>query len=330
MFAPTWTAYGALVAAVTMAIAAGTEQPGWSEEWRVIRKIRTRSMPWSVTVASNGAHLYVAHVGLRGRDNVYRYDTATFELVARARFSGHAVESVVRGDSLFVSNSRKHRVIELEANKLAVRRQLESGAVPKQIALSPDGKTLYTANWKSGSVSVIELATGRAEHVKTGRHTRGVTVSRDGSTVYAAVFGARQVAVIDAAKRAVSDRIDTCKHPRHVVVTHDDKHLLVSCFGDRYILIIDRANHAMIRRVRVGRGPKTIALSPDGTFAVTADERADSLSIIDLATWRARSIPIPAQKPCGAAVSPDSRRIYLTARGSDELVVLERGAASPP
>ncbi len=283
-------------------------------------------MPWGVSVAGNGAYVYVTHVGMRGRDNVYKFDATTLEIVAKARFPGHAVESIAHGDVLYVSNSRKDRIMVLHAEDLRVKRRLATDRVPKQIALSPDGKTLYSANWSGGSVTALDLASGRAEHIKTGRHTRGVTVSRDGATVYAAVFGTGRIAVIDATTRAVTSQIDACRKPRHVVVTRDDKYVLASCFGGRDVLVISRQSNAITRRVRVGRAPKTIALSPDGRFAVTANEKAASISIVDLSTWKTDTLALEAEQPCGVAVSPDGRRIFVTARGSDELIVLERNS----
>ena len=298
-----------------------------ADEWRAATQTRTRSMPWGVSVAVDGAHVYVTHVGMRGRDTVFRYDAATLELVAKARFPGHAVESIAHGGVLYVSNSRKDRVMVLDAKDLSVKKHLATGRVPKQIALSPDGKTLYSANWSGGSVSALDIASGRAEHIKTGRHTRGVTVSRDGATIYATVFGAGRIAVIDAATQAVTGRIEACQKPRHVVVTRDDKYVLASCFGGRHVLVIDRKSNRIIRRIRVGRAPKTIALSPDGKFAATANEKSASVSIVNLATWKVETLALEVEQPCGLAVSPDSRRIFVTARGSNQLVVLERDSA---
>ncbi|MEM9493767.1 MAG: cytochrome D1 domain-containing protein [Myxococcota bacterium] len=301
---------------------------GVAATWQVTRTARTKSMPWGVSVSRDGARVYVTHVGMRGRDNVYRYDADTLEVQARSRFPGHAVESIPAGEILYASDSRRDRIMLLDSDTLAVRSSLRAAAVPKDIALSPDGATLYTANWRAGSVSFIDVASGRASHVATGRNTRGVTVSRDGRTVYATIFGARKVVLLDAATGAITGSIQTCAKPRHVAVTHDDAWLLVTCFGDKTMLVVDRADHTIARRLTVGRGPKTVALAPDGRFAVTADEVAGTITVVDLRTWKTRSFAVPARQPCGVTVAPDSQKIYVTARGSNRLLVFEPGPAA--
>lgn len=47
--------------------------------------------------------------------------------------------------------------------------------------------------------------------------------------------------------------------------------------------------------------------------------------MIDLRDWSVTTVAIAAKKPCGIAVSPGGRRIYVTARGSNQLIVLATG-----
>jgi len=54
---------------------------------------------------------------------------------------------------------------------------LEAGQRPWGIALSPDGKMLYTANGPSNDVSIIDLATNQVtKKIAVGRGPWGVAV----------------------------------------------------------------------------------------------------------------------------------------------------------
>jgi YVTN family beta-propeller protein len=67
-------------------------------------------------------------------------------------------------------------VIDVEGRK--VERTIEGvGARPWGIAVSADGRKLYTANGPSGDVSMIDVATGTVEkQISTGGSPWGVAV----------------------------------------------------------------------------------------------------------------------------------------------------------
>ncbi len=309
---------------IVVAVIVLATSPAAAEGWKVTREVRAGSMPWSVTVSADGARLWVSMVGLRNRDNVWRYDAATLEVEAKSSFRGHAVESRLMGDGarLVVTNSRVDRLMILDAETLSVDRALDVSSIPKDMRLSRDESTAYLANWGAGSLSIVDLASGKVTDVRTGRHSRGVALAPDESEAYVMSFGARQVVVVDLEARKVAARIRACVNPRHGAVVDDL--LLVTCYGQRHVLVIDRAKREVVRTLRVGRAPKTIAVSPDRRTAVTANERGNSASFIDLDTWQVDTVSLPAKQPCGAAWAPDGKRVYITARGSHELLELAR------
>jgi len=293
-----------------------------ADSWKVARKVPAGSMPWSVTVSADGEHLWVSMVGFKDRDNVWRYDAEALTVEAKSSFPGHAVESelIADGARLLVTNSRKDALMELDATTLRAVRRFESGRTPKDFDLNRDQSIAFVANYGAGTLSAIDLADGSARHVYTGKNARGATLAPDGREVYVMNFGARSVAVVDTATLEVRARIRTCKNPRHGVVVGKD--LLVTCYGTRHVLVIDRATRTIRRTLVVGRGPKTIALSPDTHIAVTANENDDSISIIDTETWEVETKDLAARKPCGVTFSPDGARLYVTARGSHQLLEL--------
>jgi len=301
--------------------------------WTVVGRVPTASMPWSVTPSPDGRWLYVAHVGVgkRHRDNVWRYSAGSLDVLARSRFRGHAVEAVLSRDGgrLFVTNSRMHELLELDPMSLEVRARWTPGRVPKDLRLLPGERQAAVANWGSHDLSIVDLDRPGAEpaRIRTGRHTRGVEVSRDGRAAFAMAFSADAVVAVSLPDRRVAEpRLARCNRPRHAVASGD--RLLVTCNGDGLVLVLDirpgPGFGRVERRIRVGAGPKTIALSPDGRLAVVANEGGNSLSAIDLETWRASTARVPGRKPCGVAFAPDGGRLYVTLRGSHQLLVLER------
>jgi YVTN family beta-propeller protein len=187
-------------------------------------------------------------------------------------------------------------------------------------------RALWVSNWESDTTSLVDLASGETiARVKVGTNPRGTVVTHDGAKVYVTNFGARSITVIDAATQKVTKTIrDACSAPRHAAALADDSLVLVTCYGGRELIAIDTATDTIVRRVRVGDGPKTIAISNDQRFAYTADYRGNTMSIVELATWKSIVIPVPTIKTSGLAVSPDDRRVYLTGWDSMNLLVIER------
>jgi YVTN family beta-propeller protein len=307
--------------------------PGWLElsgaYFRVWGGAQAGSQPKSVQVASSGA-VYVANTGYHDRDNVDRWDPVTLETVATAQFKGNAIEQVLSPDqqTLYVSNFYHQEVLALDAATLAIRRRYRVGKVPKHLTISDDGARLFVSNWAGGTTTIVDLPGGETATVAVGKEPRGTALSRDQATLYVVNFSSDDVSIIDVATRTVRKTIPAaelgCDAPRHAAVTRDDARVLVTCYHGREVVVIDRRTETVERRIEVGDGPKTIDVSFDGRFAYTADYKGHSMTVIDLAAWRARTIPLPVWRASGLAVARDDRRIYVTGWDSRNLVVVER------
>ena len=68
------------------------------------------------------------------------------------------------------------------------------------VAVSPDARTAYTANMRSGSVSVIDLAAGRlVRNVRLGGTTESIALSPDGGTLWVGDNDGARVQAFDTA-----------------------------------------------------------------------------------------------------------------------------------
>ena len=55
------------------------------------------------------------------------------------------------------------------------------------IAITPDGKTIYVANWRVDTVTPITTATNTAgKPIKVGKAPVGIAITPDGQTAYVA------------------------------------------------------------------------------------------------------------------------------------------------
>lgn len=110
-------------------------------------------------------------------------------------------------DTLFVSLhlAGEVRLFDLTGRQLGA---VAVGAGPAQLALSPDGGTLVTANRKDRSLSIVDVRTLTARRVAIdGAHPHGVTIEPEGRIAFLAYEGDVQnpggVAAIDLSSGTV-------------------------------------------------------------------------------------------------------------------------------
>jgi len=95
------------------------------------------------------------------------------------------------------------------------------GAVAESIAITPDGKTAYVPNSRSGTVTAISTVTNTAEApIKVGTGPVAVAFTPDGKTAYVVSLGADTVTPISTATNTPGKPIRAGIRPYAIVVAH--------------------------------------------------------------------------------------------------------------
>jgi 6-phosphogluconolactonase (cycloisomerase 2 family) len=188
------------------------------------------------------------------------------------------------------------------------------------VAVSPDGTSVYTASTTDDTVAVFQrnTATGKLlwlEAQKQGvagvtglEYARAVVVSPDGHNVYAA--GQRAGAVVAFKRNGLTgtltylqtltdgvDGVDGLRGVDALALSPDGKHLYASGMADNAVAVFRRSSEGKL------------------TFAETLHDQKDDPQFGILAT-------------SGLAVSPDGKQLYVTGQGDDALAVFSRNAST--
>ncbi|HEX5437770.1 MAG TPA: bifunctional YncE family protein/alkaline phosphatase family protein [Gemmatimonadaceae bacterium] len=172
------------------------------------------------------------------------------------------------------------------------------GAMPLSMALAPDARrmVLLLSGWREQGLQVVDRASGRVvQTLEQPSAFLGLVFSRDGRSLYTS--GGNGDVIYRYAWQG-----DT------------------AVLADSILLAAKTSPHARGRHY-----PSGLALSPDGTTLYAAENLADSLAVVDLASGRVTMRVATGRYPYGVAVAPDGT-VYVSAWGGNGVSVYRPGA----
>ncbi len=196
---------------------------------------------------------------------------------------------------------------------------------PADLAVSPDGARVLTANATSDTVSLVDLAAGKVvAEVPVGRRPNSVAFAPDGARAVVTNWLSDTISVIDVtpAGLRVSATLPVGDEPRGVRVSPDGSKAYVAVSGEDAVAVVDLKAGKVAARVEVGDEPWHLALTPDGKRLAVGNALSEDLTVVDLQTLKAAfRVKLGGRNPRRMAVSPDGAWAYLTH-------VTERGGAT--
>ncbi len=185
--------------------------------------------------------------------------------------------------------------------------------------LSDSGDTLYVSNLQTGTISVINIATGNFTEIDVGLQTFAFAVG--GGKLYAGRL-INDLQVVDLATRnqtnvKTGDQgvfaavMDIALAPGFAYVTDPLANKLV---------VVDRSNNTVVDRLDVGAGPSSVAVSSDGDFVFVANAQDGSVSVIDTArALVALTFPV-GTNPTQLDLSADGKTLYVTTNAGVKVI----------
>jgi len=203
--------------------------------------------------------------------------------------------------------------------------------------------SLYVSSEESGTVSAIDLGTGRVvAEIVVGKRPRGVQVSPDGKTVYVALSGspnlgpglgqregtvadrsADGLGVIDVAANRLVRKLPGGSDPEQFAVSPDSRRLYVANEDTAQLTVVDATTGAVTQTVSVGTEPEGVAVSADGSTVFVTSETNNRIDVVDTrANAVTASIDVGA-RPRAIAVYQDGARAIATLEDAASVVLVD-------
>lgn len=269
-------------------VAAGTE----------IFRAPTGSSPSDVCLSPDRRLLYLTVQGRPGTDpaaervhavDVFdlkkRKSVGSIPLGRHRRPHGIAVHS---GGRLFVTCEEDGTLLILRLEDDSIHRTvLLEQSLPRAVAVSPDGRTAFTANAGSASVSGVDVMMGVVlRQLEVGGRPEGMAFSPDGRLLHVAMPDESAIVLVDAARIEEAGRIETGLCPVRLAVTPDGKRLLVLLHHGEALEILDTATQRRLSSIPIKGRPTDLVMSLDGAAAFVSCEGASKVDVVSQADAR--------------------------------------------
>ncbi|MBD5343508.1 MAG: YncE family protein [Bacteroides sp.] len=236
----------------------------------------------------------------------------------------------------------------------SIIRLFPTGALPKMIAASPDGRYIAVAHWGENTVGIIEISSPdptlwryrtciTIDHKLkldfsltdpvdrdngSGLALRGTVFTPDNRYVLIGCMGGGGIAVIDLASMKYLGKIyGMMPNIRHLTISGDYLYLSANRSGhiqrmplrSIYEAIGNISNRAVTldgwQTAKVDKGARTITVTPDGRYVIAACNSASTVVIVDTRTMK-RIATLPADSfPVGMDLSADGSLLFVTSQG---------------
>ncbi len=196
--------------------------------------------------------------------------------------AGLAVDADRRRAYVASSGDDTIETIGLLEQDVLSRLLLRGGDAPAELALTPDGRTLLSANEGSSTVSVIDaLSLVETARVPVGNGPRSVLIDRAGRRAYTFNAASSSLTVLDVAARGVVGTIGTEAGPLRGQFNRAGDRVYVIHRSSPYLTVIDPLSLAVTERVFVGPGATALKVDPQSDRIYLARRGARTLEIYD-------------------------------------------------
>src|SRR3954449_1245327 len=162
---------------------------------------------------------------------------------------------------------------------------------PRDLAVTPDGKTLLAALNLADRAAVVDIKTKHVRYVQTGSYPYGAAITPDGKRGLVSNQSDGTVSVIDLAGATKIKDIQVgphLSHPEGIAVDPKQRRAYVAVTHQDVIAVIDTAKLSVQRTLSVGlpqgigTAPVGVKVTKDGCFLLSADSGEDALAVFAL------------------------------------------------
>lgn len=195
-----------------------------------------------------------------------RYDPATNQvdwLLGTGQDQTHMIELNRDGRQIYTANIAGNTIsiIDRTGETNWAVTSIPVGKGPEGFDVTPDGRELWAAGSKDGSVTVIDIAMKRVTrtfNVQTKRSNR-LRFTPDGRLVLISDLDSGDLLILERETRKELKRLKLGSQPAGILIPPDSARAYVAVTGDSNIAVIDLKTLELVDRLSTGQNPDGMA-----------------------------------------------------------------------
>lgn len=236
-----------------------------------------------------------------------------FDVLATGREpSGMALDQRTRRAYVALSGEDSIDVIDVLAGTLSDRIRLSPGDEPRELALTPDGKVLLSANTASNTVSVVDTVS-RVEltRILVGNGPGSILIEPTGRQAFVFNTTSNTISVLDIPGRAVIRTIGTDSSPVRGQFNRQGDKLYVIHETSSYVLAINPTTLTPVGRFLVRSGMDAIQVDPNTGLIYLGRKRDFVVGLYEPLSFAAVGFVDTGAGVAHMAVDRDSNTLFL-------------------
>jgi YVTN family beta-propeller protein len=154
------------------------------------------------------------------------------------------------------------------------------------LAITRDGKRIYTSNAHAGTVSVIDVPNRKViAIIPVSKYAQRIALSTDERLAFTADQTQPQLAVIDTTTNRVKDWVPLPAIAYGTAATRDGRWLVAALPSANQVAVIDLQSMKVARTIDVAPDPQEVLVRPDNKVAYVSSQ-VGKVSVINLETWQ--------------------------------------------
>ncbi|MBI2216915.1 MAG: beta-propeller fold lactonase family protein [Candidatus Rokubacteria bacterium] len=216
-------------------------------------------------------------------------------------------------------------VVDVFAGQVTERFTLTPGDEPAALALTPDGRTLLSANRGSNTVSILDTASGfEVARLPVGNGPRFVVIDPTGRGAFVFNSLSNTVSVIDIAGRTAVRTIATDPAPVQGAFSRRGDRLWVVHERTAFVTVINPTTLAVTGRFAIRSAMDTLAVDPGTDVVYVGGRREFAVGVYDPLSFAAVDFIDTGAGVAHIAVDSEENALYFVSPGANRVLVSHR------